>query len=236
MEDAMQMQGMARGTVVASEAGRALVRFDQAHERWASIARGVEADAGDVAVVLLDPDQPIVLATCPGEGSARGRRLVAEEGDLEIGAPNGSVVIRAGTLVRVEGAIVDVASSSTTRLCSGSRGTQVVLTPEGMDLRAGELRSRAKRLRVLADQLEAEGARLEARYERAQVGGDAWTVHAKKITLAGGDLVMNIAGAVQQTAGRVRTIVRGVLSMAADRTRLKSKGRTSIDGEQIHLG
>ena len=236
MDEMMQSQMMARGTVVASEAGRTLVRFDDASERWATLARGVEADAGDMAVVLLDEAQPIVIASCPAAGSPRGMRLVAEQGDLEIGAPNGSVVIRAGTLVRVEGAFVDLASGSTTRLASGSRGTQIVLTPEGVELRASDLRCRAKRLRLLADRLEAEGAQLEARYARTELTGEGLKLHAKKITLAGEDLVMNIAGAVQQTAGRVRTIVHGVLSMASGRTRLKSKGRTSIDGEQIHLG
>mgnify|MGYP001073357781 CR=1 FL=1 len=255
-----QVGTIARATVLASERGRALVRLDTIAaeecaggtapraaqpERWAVLARGVEAEAGDRAAVLLADEaggEPsiVIAAHGPARPDAMAREgttsLIAEEGDLELGAPNGSVVIRAGTLVRVEGPMVDVASGSSTRIACGTGGTQMLMQPGVIETKAGELRSRAKRLRLLAERLEAEGDRIDARFERGQLGGGSWRLDAKDLAIGAADLAIDVANTIQQKAGRVRTVVAGVLSVTAGRTRLRSKGRTSIDGEQIHLG
>lgn len=100
------------------------------------------------------------------------------------------------------------------------------------------------RLRAEAGAIELEGAtavrldapKLEGRADEARFRVGSWHLVAGVLRERAGHLMRDVEQTLHTTAGQVTTRVRGLYRLATERTSLRSKDDTAIDGKRVLLG
>ncbi len=145
---------------------------------------------------------------------AGGASAEIEGGEIVIRGADGSVVVR----YDAETGVTRVHAEST-----------VVEGMERLELKAKEVSVTAERLvqRVGAVVTEADSVATSA---------DRWELRANRITERARNVFRDVEALLQTRAGTLRSIAREGLSLFANRTSIRSKKDTAIDGERVLLG
>jgi hypothetical protein len=217
------------------ELGRVTVRTLEGASRTARLAVVGYAPAVGDRLLLLDTDRgdtfaigAVAVAAPPAEPEARlgDTRAVVEGEAIVLRRDDGTVVLRH-----------DPAKERTE--VAPAAGDLVFDAPEGdLVLRAGEgaVRIAGRRVALEADAItqDAESVRTTA----TEVGwsADRWELRVNRIREHAREAFRRIDGLLETRAGRLRAVVRRSAHHVAERTTIRSRGVTSVDGEQVHLG
>ena len=173
---------------------------------------------------------------------ATGRRLVmASEGDLELQAPKGSIRMRAGRGIRIQG---------DDRLdLVGAKGLNLSSVPDAAD-RPTRLRMdrdnialESRRINIGADQgtfniaaAAYHGARLSATIERARMAFGKVETVANRLLERVRSSHRIVAHLNELKAGRMRTLVRQAFHLQSKNTTMLADEDVRIDGNRVNLG
>ena len=153
--------------------------------------------------------------------------------DLVLAAPEGKIVLasRDGVGVTTRGAIV-VQGGTRIDASAGSTGPG----SSSFELSQDEIRLGSQRINASCEHssLHTRKVSVSAKSVRADIG--KLLVCADVVRQKARDVSATITGVLASHVGRVRQVVEGTLSLRTDRTVLRSRRDTKIDGEQIHLG
>lgn len=162
-----------------------------------------------VAAPAEVPAEHGVLAC--GEATAR-----VEEGELVVRAADGTLLVSFDP------------SSGVTRVSA----QQTVLSIEA----AERLELKAPEVRVDAERLVQHVRHLVTEAEQIATSTARWDLRAGQITERARNVFRDVRDLVQTRAGTVRSIAREGMSLFAQRTSIRSKKDTAIDGERVLLG
>lgn len=240
-------------TVVEIGAGGVAIRGPELGERQARVAvTGWTPQRGDQVLVIEDGrGETYVIGVLRALREAEGpgvtierdgdvTRLVVPEGDLELGAARGRVILAGAEGVSIAserdvtaraGGAVALESHDGARARSRLR-----LDGDAAALEAGVLAARAARLVVIAEEAQALTARLDARIDDVRSHAKRIETRAAEVVEHLGESYREVEGLAQTRAGRIRLVAEGALSALAARAKLKAKEVFAIDGESIHLG
>jgi hypothetical protein len=115
-------------------------------------------------------------------------------------------------------------------------GTLRVRAGKGVALEAPELAAVAARARLVVDEGSVVARALSTAADRWVVTAGSLETQAEQIVERARDVFRDAEGLVQQTAGRMRSLVRGTLQMVSRRAVVKADEDLKLDGERIHLG
>lgn len=162
-------------------------------------------------------------------------------GDLRLRAPHGRVAIEAGLDVAVEAqrdVVITAARSAETRVgaADGELPSRVRVDGRGTSVSGAKVAVQARESTmtagvhaVVARELRTSATRIETVATHVETTGERIVVRAR-------DVVEEVADLLETKVGRVRTLVRGVFSLRARSTTMKSKDDTAIDGRRVLLG
>ncbi len=220
---------------------------DAAPSREIFEALVVEAhESGRVTLRRADGAPATMEARCAvhGYAAAAGDRVLctaAERGTYVTGVLLSAPQLRAGeTCARIEdGALVLRAADGAHILrhdpaagvthVSSERTVLSIESAERLELRAKEVSVEAERLVKRVGALVTEA-------EQVATSVDRWELRANRITERARNVFRDVEALLQTRAGTVRTIARAGLSLFANRTSIRSKKDTAIDGERVLLG
>ena len=167
---------------------------------------GASAAVEGDALIVRDVSGAVVAV----HDARTGETTIVATGDLVLRA-GGRVVIAAGT-------DVDISAHGTTNI-----ETKVLsATVDTASLHGREASLNADRLVVAAQEISTLAGKLELR--------------ARRVIEQLGDVYRDVEGVDQTRAGRVRTLVKGVYRVFAQRSEVVSRDDSIIDGKRVLLG
>jgi Protein of unknown function (DUF3540) len=224
--------------VVLNDGASLVVIGVTAAERPLSLSSsdGARAEVGADGIDLYDRHGTLVVRYRNGAAEIEPHR-----GDLVLKAPAGRVRIEASD-------DVEIAAGKKLSL-SGARGAEIKggladgdlasrieldtdsakVTSKGVEVRAGRARVTSSTADVVARLVRTSATTVETKARTIETTAEKIAHHAK-------DLALDVAGLLEQKAGRFRSIVRGAFSVRAKSTALRSQEDTSIDGKRVLLG
>ena len=178
---------------------------------------------------------------------ARGRLLVryangtaeisAPAGDLILCAPNGKVALESGLDVEIRAGrdVVSLAGRAVT-LGTAQHAAQLSISHAHTALMSDHVSVASKDakltigvLHTVARKIATEASAIAIKTERYELSA-TWLFERSK------DAYRDVSDLAQTKVGRARTIVATLFSLSAQRTTLRSKEDTAIDGRKILLG
>jgi hypothetical protein len=206
-------------------------------------------------------------ASCPFVVKSQGHatELSLAEGDLELSAPRGRVIVRAGTDVRLEAgrdltgradrtAAIEVgcgadsaagaargAAGDTDRAPGGGpepveEGTRLTLRASETRLDSPEVRVRAEVSELCTGHATVVARRLATTAATLVQNVERVEIHALDLIERTRNVLRETSGLVQQRAGRVRSLIEDSYTLFSGRTWLQSREETTVDGKKILLG
>jgi hypothetical protein len=178
---------------------------------------------------------------------ARGRLLVryesghveiaAPSGDLRLSAPEGRVVLESGLDVEVSSGR-DVRFEAARRFEAATAGghTSFSLDPKRAALRAPEVDVTSKTARLATTRATILARSIATTAEHVAQKVVKYELTAERLVERTKDSFRDATDLAQTRVGRLRTIVKDVLSLHARRSVLVSTDETSIDGKKVLLG
>lgn len=204
--------------------------------RNGATARLVEEGDGE-RLEVRDPEGALIFAYDPDRG---GARLHVPDGDLEVSAPGGDLVLGAGKAVRVEGRTIDLAARSSVRAFVGAAASGIAssirLGRQSTRVDTDTLRVTASRGDVSVERVRLTGDRVDTEVAELHTTAERIRTTAEKVTQRFGSLCRRVAELVQTRAGRVRQLVSGSWHARAERADLRTEETFKVDGKKIHLG
>ena len=91
-------------------------------------------------------------------------------------------------------------------------------------------------MRIEADRLLQTVRDLVTEAERVSTSTGRWDLRAQRITERARDVFRDVESLLQTRAGTIRSIARAGMSLFANRTSIRSKKDTAVDGERVLLG
>lgn len=137
--------------------------------------------------------------------------LSIPDGDLELEAPRGDLVLRSGRDVRIDA-----------RGEIGLRGPRLDLEADRADLHVVET--------------HFDGRTLDATLETVRLCAERIQTIAGRIIERALNVYRHVQKLHQLKSGRVRTLASGAIHMKSDAVFVKADGDVKLDGQQIHLG
>ncbi len=185
-----------------------------------------------IAVVGYDPhtgDRVLVLTNARGDGYVVGVLLAS------------TPAARAGDVsVRVEGSEIGLYRDDGTLVLryDAERGETVLASPGDLVLEARE-----GRVRIAGAQLELTAAQIVQKTESlvTEAGSiafstDRWELRANRLKERARDAFIDVENLMQTRAGQLRTIARRTMQLFAERTSIRSREDTAVDGKRVLLG
>jgi hypothetical protein len=182
---------------------------------------------------------------------ARGRLLVryeaghaeiaAPSGDLRLAAPAGRVVLDAALDVAVEaGRDVRVAAPRrfevTTDASGSERAASLRIEPKAATVSAPHVEVTSTSARVATGRATVLARSIATTADSIASKVTKYELTAERLVEKTRDTFRDAADLAQTRVGRMRTLVKDVLSMHARRTVVVSTDETSIDGKKVLLG
>ncbi len=159
-------------------------------------------------VLVAPPQEPVELR-------AGDARALVEEGRIVLRGSDGELIVSydpALGVARVAGAAV-LELEATERLELKSK--TITLDAESLTQRVGDLITEADRIATSADR---------------------WDLRVNKLTERAKNAFRDVEALFQTRAGTLRSIAREGMSLFANRTSIRSKKDTAVDGERVLLG
>lgn len=154
--------------------------------------------------------------------------------DLTISAPHGSVTIRSRDDVVIEAR--DIRQRARRALSSSVDETALELDGSSLTARAAQLGCRSDEASLTTDRATVLAQRLTTTAQHAIEEVERLEVRAGKIVERVGDVARHASGLCQLTARRLHTLVLERYALTSERTSLRSREETTIDGKKILLG
>lgn len=230
---------IAVATVVAAEGEHVGVHSPAFGSLRATLATQPAARPGERVLVAIDAaGAAFVIARLDAPPSEPAeRRLVLEEGDLELVAARGRLLLRARDGVHVESeAGVEIEAAERVVLTSAEGRSRLTLDRDHAEVRAGLFEAKAARLRLVAEELEALAARADVEVERLRERFEVVETDAERIVERAKNVYREVEDLAQTQAGRLRFVARESLHTLAERAHLTARKLFRIDGDRIHLG
>jgi uncharacterized protein (DUF2345 family) len=193
-------------------------------------ADGARAELVDDGISVFDAAGHLLIRYEDGALTVR-----PAEGDLVLGSATGAVRISAASDVTIEAKRdVSVRAPRHVDLSAGksqlSLDTKhVVADAETIELSAGRTSITGGAAEITVDKLALTAKEMVSRAER-------WEVAADNAVLRSREMLQEVKGALVQRLGRFRGIVEQAYTLRSDRTDMRSKGDTAIDGKRVLLG
>jgi Protein of unknown function (DUF3540) len=176
------------------------------------------ADGASARVAVVEGREQLELRDREGRllfayDAESGRGVLSiPVGDLELEAPNGDVVLRAGRRVRLQGG-------------------------RELELRAGRLAVSAGEAELRLGETRFVGERFDGVLRRAKLSAEKLETVAGRLLERAVNVYRQVQRLHQLKAGRVRTLVEGSYHVkSGDGVFIKSDEIAQIDGKQVHLG
>jgi hypothetical protein len=175
-------------------------------------------------------DRVLLVSTSRGDAFVIGTVAAAPArlrvGPIEASEENGAIVLR-----RTDGTVVlkHDPSCGETRL-GVAAGDLVLEAPEGA------LRFRAKKLDVDVEEIVQRTERMLTSALQIGWSVDRWDLRANRLKERAREALLEVDALLQTRAGRLRTLVKKSAQLLAERTTIRSKEDTAIDGKQVLLG
>lgn len=144
--------------------------------------------------------------------------LGPEAGDLVLRAPEGTVRVQAGSDVCIEA------------------GGELQLGAATASLRSERLEVEVRSGRVVAGAVETFARELVTTATHMAHTVERFELEATRIVETARDAFREVQQLAQHNIGRLHTVVRDVYTLDANRTYLRSKEDTAIDGKRVLLG
>ena len=151
-----------------------------------------------------------------------GGTVTLQEGVAVGRDPDGRVMLR------FDGKKLELCASEDLTLDVPNGGIRICARDE-VTIEARAIRQRADESSVLARRVETTAQQMVHEVERLEI-------RAGKIVERAGDVARHAAGLCQLTVCRLRTVVQESYALVSDRTSMRSRGETTIDGDKILLG
>jgi hypothetical protein len=193
----------------ADGAGTAFEARSAVHGYCATSGDRVLCTAGSRGVYVTG-----VLMAPPPELRAGGARAAVEAGELVVRGADGTIVLR----YDAETGVIRVSSANT-----------VIEATDRLELKGKEVSVEAERL------VQRVGA-LVTEAESIATSVDRWELRANRITERARNVFRDVEALLQTRAGTLRSIAREGMSLFANRTTIRSKKDTAVDGERVLLG
>lgn len=128
-----------------------------------------------------------------------------------------------------------------------SRGVLTLSVPEG-DLRLSAPKGRVSvegeaialeaqgELSQRAERLSLDARTLEGNAKTAAWSAGEWKIRAGRIGERAGSVLREVEHTLEERAGRIRSVARGLFQVLSERTSMRSKDNTAIDGKRVLLG
>lgn len=167
-------------------------------------------------------------------------RVTVDEGDLEVAAGCGDLVLHGERKVRIEGECVEIAGRAGVSLVAEGptgpqcaevslRGDTLEMTAADLALTAGRGNLRIGKTRFVGERVRGWAA--DVRFTLGRIETLAGTVIRKAR-----DVYETVEGLSQLRTGRLRTLVKGTWQSRSRQAVLTAERDFDIDGEKIHLG
>jgi hypothetical protein len=101
---------------------------------------------------------------------------------------------------------------------------------------ADRLELKSKEITVDAERLTQRVGDLVTEADRVATSADRWDLRVNKLTERAKNAFRDVEALFQTRAGTLRSIAREGMSLFADRTSIRSKKDTALDGERVLLG
>jgi hypothetical protein len=198
------------------------------------LSDGSRAELVDGALELRDGGGRLLVRYADGAAE-----VSAPSRDLTLSAPQGRVVIEAGTDVAIAAAR-DVTHHAGRRVDVGAgvagAAPQLRVEPIATHVKADRLHVEARSSRVATGEATVLARTIATTAEVLALNVDRYELTANRLVEKARDAFRDVGGLLQQRIGRARVIVDDAYSLYSRRTVLESKEETSIDGKKILLG
>jgi hypothetical protein len=192
---------------------------------------GATAAVEGEGLALRDPEGHLLIRYEPGKAV-----LAVPEGDLELCAPNGRIVIKSGLDVRVEAAR-DVEQRAGRKVTLGSGDDpQVRVERKTVSVRSERVEVESKAARAVVGQVALIARSVATTANEIAQNVDRYELTADRIVEKSRDVFRDVADLCQSRVGRARMLVSDVYSVFSRRAVMVSEDETSIDGKKILLG
>lgn len=194
---------------------------------------GARVELGDGEVSIRDGEGHLLVRYQSGGHAA----IAAPDGDLELSAPAGKVVVDAATDIELR-AHRDIAQAAQRRasLQAGGGAQRLDLSPQRAALHATRLDVTAQRSRLSSSTVSVLARSIATTAEQVAAHVDDYELTADRVRQHARNLLVEVRELADSRLGRARSLVRGALDLHAGRTSVRSEHETVIDGERILLG
>ncbi|MFO0547013.1 MAG: DUF3540 domain-containing protein [Polyangiaceae bacterium] len=163
-------------------------------------------------------------------------------GDLKLAAPHGRVLVEAATDIELHAARdvsltahraveTTVVQPDDTKLPSRIRvdDSGASLTGKTVEVKANRARTIAAQAELLATAVRTSATTIETTARKIDTTVERASIKAKEV-------LEQVSGLLDTRAGRVRSLVKGAMSLRAKTSTIKSEDDTVVDGRRVLLG
>ncbi len=196
------------------------------------LADGATARLNDGALELCDARGRLLVRYANGTAE-----ISAPAGDLVLSAPHGRVALQSGLDVELRAArdVVSVAGRAVT-IGTAEDAAQLSVSHAHTSLTSGHVSVESKEARLTTGVLHTVARKVATEAGAIAVKAERYELTATRLFERSKDAYREVSDLAQTKVGRARTIVATLFSLSAQRTTLRSKEDTAIDGRKILLG
>jgi len=186
---------------------------------------------------VFSKTQELLFEYDPVSGKAQ---INAASGSLELTAPRGDIVLRAGGHLKFGAEEIDLISRRGTRSgimdSLGRLKSAVALDQRGVQLLGDALDVSADHGHFQVEETAYNGRRFNARVGVVKLVSDTIETAATAIVEKARNVYRTVEELSQLKTGRMRTLIQATFHLKARKTVMRAEEDFRIDGEKIHLG
>ena len=199
-------------------------------------ASGAEARLMGDGIAVFDRDGAFLV-----RARGAGVEVAPSTGDLLLSAPQGRIRLSAAEDIEIEGER-DVTLKAARRVearagaADSDLPDRLVLDDKGALLTGRRVELRGALARMVAGRVDVVSREVRVSANTVSTTARKIETTTERAVLRAKEVVQEVAELLETRAGRLRTLVRGALSVRSRVTTMKSEGDTSIDGKRVLLG
>jgi len=200
-------------------------------------ASGAEARLMGDGIAVFDRQ-----GACLVRARGSGVEVAPSTGDLLLSAPQGRIRLSAAEDIEIEGQR-DVTLKAARRVEARAGASadsdlpdRLVLDDKGALLTGRRVELRGTLARIIAGRADLVSREVRVSANTVSTTARKIETTTERAVLRAKEVVHEVAELLETRAGRLRTLVRGALSVRSRATTMKSEGDTSIDGKRVLLG
>ncbi len=188
-------------------------------------------------VRIFSPENNLVLEYNP---HSRQTRIHADTGGLELVAPDGDMVFRAGKQIRMEADSVAIQASRAVDvgIIHALKGalSQLRLRSDTAKLKSPEVHVTAEKFNLAADRTAVKSSSLTGDLENIKVTSNRTELITETLISRCKNVYQSVEELCQLCSGRLRMIVKSTWHSRSQNTYLNTQEDFKVKADQIHLG